>query len=114
MAVISTAGCDSSRYQQASNATGGNPRLGKEQIVRYGCPACHEIPGINTATGRIGPPLQHIASRTYLAGELPNTPSNMMLWLRNPPKIEPRTAMPDMGVTEEDALNMTAYLYSLR
>jgi cytochrome c1 len=62
----------------------------------------------------VGPPLTSIGSRTYLAGELPNTPANMMQWIRHPREAEPRTAMPDTGVTDGDARDIAAYLYTLR
>jgi cytochrome c1 len=48
-----------------------------------------------------------------LAGELANTPENMIRWIQDPQSVEPRTAMPNLHVSEEDARNMVAYLYSL-
>jgi cytochrome c1 len=38
----------------------------------------------------------------------------MIKWLRNPPAVDDKTAMPNMGVTEKDARNIAAYLYTLR
>ena len=105
--------CNSSHMRAAAQLTGGDPRSGREKMMRYGCPACHQIPGVQTAVGEVGPPLDHIARRTYLAGELPNTPQNMMRWIEKPRDVEPHTAMPDMGVTDNDARDITAYLYSL-
>jgi cytochrome c1 len=43
-----------------------------------------------------------------------NTPDNLMLWIRNPPGVDPLTAMPDTGVTEGDARDIAAFLYTLR
>jgi hypothetical protein len=31
-------------------------------------------------------------------------------WLRSPQQIKPHSAMPDLGVTEQDAIDMAAYL----
>ena len=62
----------------------------------------------------VGPPLGRIATREYIAGMLPNTPANMVRWLRHPAEVNPRTAMPDLGVTERDARDMAAYLYTLK
>jgi cytochrome c2 len=62
----------------------------------------------------VGPSLNDIAGQTYLAGELVNTPSNMELWIQKPTQVEPHTTMPDMGVSDEDARDITAYLYSLK
>ena len=92
--------------------TGGNPVKGKEDIMRFGCPACHEIPGIPTARGRVGPSLRNIIAQEYLAGQLPNTPNNMVRWVRVPQEIRPNSVMPNMGVSEEESRNITAYLYS--
>ena len=95
-------------------AAGGDPRRGLEFIQRYGCGSCHVIPKVEHTRGQVGPPLEGIAKRSYLGGVLPNTPENMMLWIRHPQKVDPRTAMPDLGVSEPEARDMTAYLYTLR
>ncbi|SFU84182.1 c-type cytochrome [Halomonas korlensis] len=92
----------------------GDPAKGKALIRDYGCGSCHAIPGIPGADGRTGPSLERIARRVYLAGVLPNTPSDMMRWIRAPEAIDPRTAMPNMGVSESDAHDITAYLYTLK
>ena len=52
--------------------------------------------------------------RAILAGELPNTPANMIRWVRDPQAVEPATAMPNLGVTEQQARDIAAYLYTLR
>jgi cytochrome c1 len=44
----------------------------------------------------------------------PNTPERMAAFIRSPQKADPRTAMPDMGVTEAHARDMVAYLYTLK
>jgi cytochrome c2 len=86
---------------------------GRLLLRQFGCGACHEIPGVAAAQGRVGPPLEAIASRVYLGGTLPNTPENMARFIRKPQEVDPRTAMPDMGVTEAHARDMVAYLYTL-
>jgi cytochrome c1 len=68
------------------------------------------VPG---ADGKIGPPLNGILQRTLIGGELPNSVANLVAWIRNPQAIEPRTAMPDLGVDDATARNIVAYLYSL-
>lgn len=98
----------------AKTITGGDPERGKAAINKYGCGGCHTIPGIDGATATVGPPLNNIASRQTLGGHLSNTPDNMKLWIRNPQKIDPKNVMPDMDVTEEDARDITAYLYTLK
>lgn len=94
--------------------TGGNWHTGKELIVKYRCGACHTIPGIYDANGMVGPPLLWFARRTYVGGELPNNPPNLVRWLKDPKAVEPGTAMPDLGLSDQDARDVAAYLYTLR
>jgi cytochrome c len=98
----------------ARQLTGGFPWRGREAIDRYGCGTCHEIPGVHGARGLVGPPLTNIADRMYLAGQLPNTPDNMKRWIREPQSVESGSAMPNLNVTETDARDIAAYLYTLR
>ena len=89
------------------------PDIGIEAINQYACVTCHEIPGIVGANAPVGPPLKGVASRVMLGGVLPNSPENMVLWLRHPQKVAPLSAMPDLGVTEQDARDIAAYLATL-
>lgn len=91
----------------------GDPDLGAALIRDTGCGTCHQIPGIRTADGLVGPPLTHMARRVYIAGVLPNTPENMLGWLQDPQAIVPGNAMPDVGLSDEDARHVAAYLYTL-
>ncbi len=100
--------------RQAAAMTGGVPARGKETIGRYGCATCHTIPGVDGARGQVGPSLAGIAVRSYLAGKLPNNPPNLMRWIREPQEVQPGTAMPELGVTEQDGKDIAAYLYTLR
>jgi cytochrome c len=87
---------------------------GAMALQRYGCGACHRIPGIASADGVVGPPLVDMARRVYIAGGLPNTPDNMTRWIRAPQEIAPRSAMPDMQVSAADAAAIVTYLYRAR
>jgi cytochrome c len=84
---------------------------GRRLIAQYGCGSCHSIPGVPGANSMAGPPLSCFYQRSYIAGRLPNTRDNLIHWIRNPQQIEPGTAMPDLGVSEEEAGDMAAYLY---
>jgi mono/diheme cytochrome c family protein len=86
---------------------------GRTALRQYACSGCHEIPGITGPAARVGPPLAGIASRQMLGGVLPNSPENLVLWIRAPQKVSPLTAMPELGVTERDARDMAAYLATL-
>ena len=92
----------------------GDAQNGRLLLRQFGCGACHRIPGVATAEGTIGPPLDAVARRVYLAGRLPNTPQNMVRWIRAPHSVDPSTTMPDLQVTQAHARDMTAYLYTLR
>lgn len=113
LVLASAAGCGADE-RRAIELTGGDPGRGREALDQYGCVSCHTIPGIRHADALVGPPLTRIGARVYVAGELPNTPDNLMRWIRNPRAVSERTAMPDTGVTEEDARDIAAYLYTLR
>lgn len=65
-----------------------------------GCPTCHVIPGGPGAVGKVGPSLDALGQRSYLAGRLSNNRSNLQRWLMHPQSIEPGVAMPEMGVTQ--------------
>lgn len=86
---------------------------GRENLTLYGCGGCHVIPGVANATGRVGPKLEEIDKQVYIGGVLANTPENMVRWLQDPKKISPETAMPNLGITEQEAKDMAAYLYQL-
>lgn len=87
---------------------------GRLALGQYGCTACHAVPGWSGADVRTGPPLDGIASRLVLGGVLPNSPDNMVRWIRAPQSVTPLTAMPDLGVTERDARDIAAYLGTLK
>jgi cytochrome c1 len=87
---------------------------GKMLIEKYGCNACHAIPGVAGPKGMVGPPLDHICSRQYIAGKFANTPETMARWLQNPQALDPQNAMPNLGVTAQDAQDMAGYLESIR
>jgi len=100
--------------REAAEMTGGDPSRGPALMRKYGCQSCHTIPGVVGADGLVGPPLAGIASRSYIAGVLPNAPDNMLRWIRDPKAVDPLTAMPNTGVTASDARHIVAYLYTLK
>jgi mono/diheme cytochrome c family protein len=95
------------------SALRGDAAAGRRAMDQYSCATCHVIPDLTGATRQVGPPLRGIASRTYIAGVLANTPENMVRWLMSPQRVSPGSAMPDLGVREQDAHDMTAYLSTL-
>lgn len=89
-----------------------DPDRGKKEIVAAGCGACHLIDGIPTAHGRVGPALGDVADRSVIGGVLPNTPDNLIRWIEDAPSISPQTAMPNLGLSTEQARDIAAYLYA--
>jgi cytochrome c oxidase assembly factor CtaG len=112
--TLANAGCESSDHQYAEEITGGHAAAGKLAIERYGCGSCHRIPGISGADALVGPSLERIASRTYIAGHLINEPKAMVPWIRDARHLRSPTAMPTLGVTEQEARDIAAYLYTLK
>lgn len=101
-------------HAAAEMTGGGSPARGRAAIERYGCATCHTIPGIQGADGLVGPPLTQIASRSYIGGVLTNSPENMIRWIRDPHSVDPLTAMPTLGVSDQEARDIASYLYTLR
>jgi len=94
--------------------SGGDPAKGQRLMAQYQCAACHTIPEVPGPAGNAGPPLEQFGLRSYIAGGIPNTPDNLTRWLDNPQAMKPGTAMPDLGVSPEEARHMAAYLLLLR
>lgn len=103
------------RYRTRRHAeaiTGGDSRRGEAMFIQYGCGSCHALEDVRNATGNVSPPLDGIATRMIIAGHLANKPDNMQKWIRDPQHVSPGTAMPDLGVGERDARDITAFLYT--
>ena len=112
------AACDLSENASAEKKVtvpGGDPARGRAIISRgqYGCTACHAIPGIEFPRGIAGPPLAGMANRAFIAGELPNRPDILVDFLMNPPRLVPKTGMPDVRLSLDQARDIAAFLYTL-
>lgn len=108
------AGC---KDEARSIVPGGQVPQGLRLVTQYQCGACHVIPGVQGADGKAdkaGPSLEYIGRLSYIAGGIPNQPANMVQWLRVPHAVKPGTEMPPMGLTEQEARHMAAFLYTLR
>lgn len=116
--VVALSSCGGSNPTDAvaygPHVPGGDARRGAAVIDRYGCGSCHTIPGVRNAKGMVGPPLLWWSRRTFIAGEVPNTPENLVRWVLAPQSVEPHTAMPALGLSDQQARDVAAYLYTLR
>jgi cytochrome c len=113
--ALSLVGCSrrgDAKLWAAETTNGGDFDRGKAAIMKYGCIACHTIEGMRESKAMVGPPLTRMASRSYLAGNMQNNAANLIRFIRHPREVHNDTAMPEMGVTESDARDIAAYLYS--
>jgi cytochrome c2 len=109
-----TLGCDGSPAPAPRRVvSGGDPARGVVALRAHGCGGCHLIPGLPEARGAVGPSLAGLATRTHIAGRLTNGPLNLVAWIRSPRAVDPGTLMPDLGVSEVQARDIAAYLYSV-
>ncbi|MDG4798232.1 c-type cytochrome [Micromonospora sp. WMMD1082] len=112
--LLGLGGCAADPPTPPPEVVDGDVQRGLRLIEHYGCGTCHAVPGVPGAEGQVGPPLAGIGNRSYLGGRLTNNATNMQRWMRNPQEVDPGTAMPDLGVTEADALDLTAFLFTLK
>lgn len=103
--------CEGPRARWAP--AGGDAERGERVIASFGCGACHAIPGVRGAHGDVGPSLAGFARRTFIGGGIPNVPAQLVSWILDPPALAPDTAMPGLGLTEREARDAAAYLYTL-
>lgn len=111
-APLALAGCDSA--PSAGPRIAGDAAAGRQVIMAIGCGACHIIPGVPGARGTVGPTLAGFAERDYIAGVVPNRPALLLQWVSDAPSLAPSTAMPDLPLTQPQARDVVAYLYTLR
>jgi cytochrome c len=97
----------------ADGVAGADAARGRAELLEFGCGSCHVIPGVTHARGRVGPSLGAFGERSEIAGRIANTPANLIRWIVSPQRIEPGTAMPDLGVPDVAARDMAAYLEAL-
>lgn len=100
------------RFALAIAMTGGDPSAGPRLMRTFGCAGCHTISGVPGADGKVGPRLEHLRGRVFIAGGLPNTPDNLVNWIANPQSFAPHSAMPATGISEAQARDIAAFLYS--
>ena len=111
---VACADADDHTSQPRVVVAGASIQRGQQLVTSHNCIACHTIDGLSGATGRVGPPLTGFANRVLIAGELANQPDNLVRWIMTPSAVEPRTVMPNMGLTSDEARDVAGYLYTLK
>jgi cytochrome c2 len=102
----------------------GDARRGERLVKTVGCMACHAIekdelaPDATRARDRLeapdpiawerrfGPDLSRVGSKLR--------PEWIFRWVQDPKSYDPKTRMPDLRLTTEEALDVTAYLMTLQ
>jgi cytochrome c len=99
----------------ASCSSGADTHHAREAkvLIANHCAACHQVPGVAVATGRVGPSLAHIQQQQMIAGFFANTPGAMTLWIEHPQQLLPGNAMPEMGLSHEQDMTIVDYLYTM-
>jgi cytochrome c1 len=67
------------------------------------------VPG---ADGKVGPSLEKLRERVFIAGRLRNSGDTLVQWILEPQGFDAHAAMPPTGITESEARDVAAYLYA--
>jgi cytochrome c oxidase subunit 2 len=102
------------RAQQQPAVEDASASAGKRIFETTACINCHAVRG-TMASGRFGPDLTHLMSRSTIAsGAAENTPERMREWLSNPDAIKPGSRMPAMKMSDAELDALVRYMRSLR
>jgi mono/diheme cytochrome c family protein len=87
----------------------GDPARGEQLVTTIGCTGCHSIARLEKAPPtfrrRFGPNLDGIGTKAR--------PEWIYAWVKDPKKYFPETRMPNLRLTDREALDITAYLTTL-
>jgi cytochrome c oxidase subunit 2 len=87
---------------------------GAALFERQTCAGCHTIRGTQ-ADGTVGPDLTDFGTRQWIGAKtVPNTPENLLRWIRDPGSFKPGVLMPPSPLPESELRALVAYLESLR
>ncbi|MFL5843639.1 MAG: c-type cytochrome [Solirubrobacteraceae bacterium] len=99
--------------EPAYRIAGASADRGRDAVAAYTCNACHMIPGVRGFDAKVGPPLEAFATRSYIAGRLPNDPESLVRWIMDPQGVVPGNDMPNLGIPEGTARDIAQFLYTL-
>jgi len=102
----------------AKASTGSEDPLvaqGQKLFLMKGCVGCHSLVAYNAPKGLLGPNLANVGARSYIAaGTLKNTDENLTHWIRFPQDVKHGVLMPNLGVTQDEAKALVAFLRTHR
>ncbi len=95
----------------AAPAQGQEYAAGEKLFMTKGCMGCHSLQAVNAPKGLIGPNLANVGARSHIAaGWLKNTDENLARWIREPQTLKKGVLMPNLGIKEDEARALAAYL----
>ncbi len=101
-------GADWERHRDEANV-----ERGQQLFDEKGCIACHQLHGTG---GDVGPSLTtqvpEFPHGTWVGDKLNG--GWIYQWLKNPQALLPETLEPNLGLTDQEALDLTAFLLSLK
>jgi cytochrome c oxidase subunit 2 len=104
---------DAQRQAAAAPPAGSPGEAGLALFTTKGCSGCHTVESVST--GKVGPSLTHLQSRTSYAGAMfPMNPDNLSTWLKNPPGVKPGSKMPNLNLSGDEISKLVAYLETLK
>ena len=112
--LLGLSACDQADVPTQQRVIGADPESGRAAITAVACGVCHVIPGIRGANGIVGPSLADFGRRQLIGGVAPNRPAVLVRWVKDAPSIAPNTGMPELPLTEAQARDVAAYLFTLR
>ena len=80
--------------------TGGDPEVGKKLVGEIGCLGCHSAQGVSVNDH--GPELTHLGSKV--------SRDWLFAWLKNPRSVSEHTRMPNLRLSDGEALDIASYL----
>jgi cytochrome c oxidase subunit II len=102
------------QQRPAAVPTGALAQRGEKEFAAESCADCHTIRGTG-ADGTVGPDLTHLAGRSSLAANtIPDDPSHLADWIRDPQHVKPGNRMPSLGLSPDEVRAVAAYLESLK
>jgi len=102
------------RNQQSPARVEPQVALGRHIFETQSCMNCHTIRG-TAATGRFGPDLTHIMSRSTIAsGIAPNNRATLVDWIKSPDHLKKGSLMPAMQLSDDKVEALVDYLSTLQ
>ncbi len=89
---------------------------GRELFRSLACAGCHTIRNFTAGRFPGAPDLTNVASKKSIVGGLlsPVDEANLRRWIANPQAVKPGTAMPNLGLSEQQVTDLVNFLLILK